>query len=96
MRKPHLILKSLFKILIAAACLIASVAAYRFLLHPLIESAFSLGEHDPIRPQLRVQAGDAVEVDVQHLGCSDGAVGQHAGLLRGSCESKLTIIHVDS
>src|SRR6185436_13253080 len=30
---------------VAAACLIASVAAYRFLLHPLIESAFSLGEH---------------------------------------------------
>lgn len=45
MRKPHLILKSLFKILIAAVCLIASVAAYRFLLHPLIESVFSLGEH---------------------------------------------------
>lgn len=45
MRKTHLLLKSLLKILIAAVCLIASVAAYRFLLHPLIESAFSLGEH---------------------------------------------------
>jgi len=45
MRKPHPILKSLLKILIAAVCLIASVAAYRFLLHPLIESAFSLGDH---------------------------------------------------
>jgi uncharacterized protein len=44
MRKPHAILKSFLKILIAAVCLIASVAAYRFLLHPLIESAFSLGE----------------------------------------------------
>lgn len=45
MPRLHAILKSFLKILIAAACLVASVAAYRFLLHPLIESAFSLGEH---------------------------------------------------
>lgn len=45
MPKLHAILKSFLKILIAAACLVASVAAYRFLLHPLIESAFSLSEH---------------------------------------------------
>lgn len=45
MPKLHAILKSFLKILIAAACLVASVAAYRFLLHPLIESVFSLSEH---------------------------------------------------
>jgi hypothetical protein len=43
MTRPKLILKSILKIGLAAVCLIASVAAYRFLLHPWIESLFSLG-----------------------------------------------------
>jgi membrane protease YdiL (CAAX protease family) len=34
----------LLKLCIGAACLVAAIAAYRFLLHPLIASAFSLGE----------------------------------------------------
>lgn len=43
MHKSRLIFKSLLKIGVAAACLVAAIATYRFLLHPLIESAFSLG-----------------------------------------------------
>src|SRR6185295_12046978 len=45
MHKSRFLLKCFLKLCVAAACLIASVAAYRFLLHPLIESAFSLSEH---------------------------------------------------
>jgi len=44
MGKSRFFLKCFLKLCVAAACLIAAVAAYRFLLHPLIESAFSLGE----------------------------------------------------
>ncbi|HEX3131775.1 MAG TPA: CPBP family glutamic-type intramembrane protease [Thermoanaerobaculia bacterium] len=43
MRKPHPLLRSVLKIGIAAVCVIAAIAAYRFLLHPMIESVFSLG-----------------------------------------------------
>src|SRR6185436_10688401 len=45
MRKSRFLLKCFLKLCVAAACLIAAIATYRFLLHPLIESAFSLGEH---------------------------------------------------
>jgi uncharacterized protein len=45
MTKPRFLLKCFFKLCVAAACLVAAVAAYRFLLHPLIEFAFSLGGH---------------------------------------------------
>lgn len=45
MAKVRFLFKCFLKLCVAAACLIAAVAAYRFLLHPLIESAFSLGEH---------------------------------------------------
>jgi CAAX protease family protein len=45
MHKSRFLLKVLLKLCVAAACLVAAIAAYRFLLHPLIESAFSLGEH---------------------------------------------------
>jgi len=44
MTKPRFLLKCFLKLCVAAACLIVAVAAYRFLLHPWIESAFSLGE----------------------------------------------------
>lgn len=44
MPKFRFFLKCFLKLCVAAACLVASVAAYRFLLHPLIESVFSLGE----------------------------------------------------
>jgi membrane protease YdiL (CAAX protease family) len=45
MHKSRFLLKYFLKLCVAAACLVAAIAAYRFLLHPLIESAFSLGEH---------------------------------------------------
>jgi membrane protease YdiL (CAAX protease family) len=45
MPKSRFLLKCFLKLCVAAACLIAAIATYRFLLHPLIESAFSLGEH---------------------------------------------------
>ena len=45
MNKLRVLFKCLLKLCVAAACLVAAVAGYRFLLHPLIESAFSLGEH---------------------------------------------------
>jgi uncharacterized protein len=45
MHTSRFLLKCLLKLCVAAACLVAAIAAYRFLLHPLIESAFSLGEH---------------------------------------------------
>jgi membrane protease YdiL (CAAX protease family) len=45
MHKSRLLLKCFLKLCVASACLVAAIAAYRFLLHPLIESAFSLGEH---------------------------------------------------
>jgi uncharacterized protein len=45
MSKSRFLLKCLLKLCIAAACMVAAIAAYRFLLHPLIESVFSLGEH---------------------------------------------------
>lgn len=44
-KSRFLFFKCFFKLCVAAACLVAAIAAYRFLLHPLIESAFSLGEH---------------------------------------------------
>lgn len=44
MNKARVILKCFLKLCVAAACLVAAVAGYRFLLHPWIESAFSLGE----------------------------------------------------
>jgi membrane protease YdiL (CAAX protease family) len=45
MPKLRFLLRCLLKLFVAAVCLVAAIAAYRFLLHPLIESAFSLGEH---------------------------------------------------
>jgi membrane protease YdiL (CAAX protease family) len=44
MHKLRSLLRILLKIGVAAACLVAAIATYRFLLHPLIESVFSLGE----------------------------------------------------
>jgi len=44
MPKPRLLLRGFLKICVAGACLVAAIAGYRFLLHPLIEWAFSLGE----------------------------------------------------
>jgi hypothetical protein len=44
MHKLRAFFKSLFKLSVAAICMFAAVAAYRFLLHPLLESAFALGE----------------------------------------------------
>ena len=44
MRKSRFLFKCFLKLCVAAACRIAAVSAYRFLLHPEIESAFSLGE----------------------------------------------------
>src|SRR5262245_24925910 len=35
----------LLKLAVGAACLVGAIAAYRFLLHPWIASALSLGEH---------------------------------------------------
>jgi hypothetical protein len=43
--RPRPLLEGLLKLCAAAACLVGAIAAYRLLLHPLIESAFSLGEH---------------------------------------------------
>lgn len=45
MRKSRLLLKCLLKLCVAAAGMVAAIATYRFLLHPLIASAFSLDEH---------------------------------------------------
>jgi membrane protease YdiL (CAAX protease family) len=45
MSKSRLLLKSLLKLFVAAACLVGAIVTYRFLFHPLLESAFSLGEH---------------------------------------------------
>ena len=45
MHKSRFLLKCFLKFCVAASCLVAAIAAYRFLLHPLIESTFSLGEH---------------------------------------------------
>lgn len=45
MSQTRFLLKCLFKLCVAAACMVAAIAAYRFLLHPLIASAFSLDEH---------------------------------------------------
>lgn len=45
MPKSRFLLRCFIKLCVAAACLVAAIATYRFLLHPLIESAFSLGEH---------------------------------------------------
>jgi CAAX protease family protein len=45
MHKTRFLLKCFLKLCVAAAFLVAAIATYRFLLHPLIESAFSLGEH---------------------------------------------------
>ena len=44
MHKLRSLFRTLLKIGGAAACLVAAIAAYRYLLHPLIVSAFSLGE----------------------------------------------------
>jgi membrane protease YdiL (CAAX protease family) len=43
--RSRTLLEGLLKLCVAAACLVGAIAAYRLLLHPLIESAFSLGEH---------------------------------------------------
>ena len=45
MSKSGFLLKGLLKLCVAAACLVGAIAGYRLLVHPLIESAFSLGEH---------------------------------------------------
>ncbi len=45
MSKSRFLLKCLLKLCVAAACLVAAIATYRFLLHPWIAFAFSLGEH---------------------------------------------------
>ena len=44
MHKTRFLLKCFLRLCIAAACLIAAIATYRFVLHPWIESACSLGE----------------------------------------------------
>ena len=44
MPKPRLVLKGFLRLCDAAACLVGAIAIYRFLLHPLIASVFSLGE----------------------------------------------------
>jgi len=43
--RSRFLIRELLKLCVAAACLVVAIAAYRLLLHPLIESAFSLGEH---------------------------------------------------
>ena len=45
MSKTRFLLKCFLKLFVAAVCMVAAIATYRFLLHPLIASAFSLGEH---------------------------------------------------
>ena len=45
MSRSGFLLKGLLKLCVATACLVGAIAAYRLLVHPLIESAFSLGEH---------------------------------------------------
>jgi len=45
MHKSRFLLRCFLKLCVAAACLVAAIVAYRFLLDPLIESVFSLGEH---------------------------------------------------
>src|ERR1044071_3224877 len=45
MSRPRFFLGILLKLCVGAAGLLGAIAAYRLLLHPLIESAFSLGEH---------------------------------------------------
>jgi membrane protease YdiL (CAAX protease family) len=45
MHKSRFLLQCFLKLCVASACLVAAIAGYRFLLHPLIESVFSLGEH---------------------------------------------------
>jgi uncharacterized protein len=43
MSRSRLLLRCLLKLCVAAACLVAAIAGYRFLLHPGIEAVFSLG-----------------------------------------------------
>jgi membrane protease YdiL (CAAX protease family) len=42
--RTRLLLKALLKLVVAGACLVGAVAAYRFAVHPLLESALSLGK----------------------------------------------------
>ena len=44
MSRSHFLLQELLKLVIAAACLVGAIAAYKVLLHPLIGSASSLDE----------------------------------------------------
>jgi uncharacterized protein len=43
--RSRFLLEGLLKLCVAGACLVGAIATYRFLLHPLIQSAFSLSEH---------------------------------------------------
>lgn len=43
--RSRFLLQGLLELGVAAACLVGAIAAYRLLLHPLIESALSLTEH---------------------------------------------------
>jgi uncharacterized protein len=45
MSRLRMFLQGLLKLCVAAACLVGAIALYRLLLHPWIESAFSLSEH---------------------------------------------------
>jgi hypothetical protein len=45
MSKSRFLLRAFFKLCLGIACVVGAIAAYRFLLHPLIASALSLGEH---------------------------------------------------
>lgn len=44
MSRSRFLLEGLKKLCIAAACLVGAIAAYRLLVHPLLEHAFSLGK----------------------------------------------------
>lgn len=44
MPKPRFFLQGLLRLGVAAACLVGAIVLYRFALHPLLASAFSLGE----------------------------------------------------
>ena len=55
-----------------------------------------LGQHHTVAAQLRVQARDAVQVDLQQRRRGDGGGGQHPRLLGGSREGQISYVHVEA
>ena len=55
--------------------------------------ACGIGENHAERSQFPVQSGDAIQVQLQQLGCCDGAIGKHPGLRRSTSEHELIGVH---